>query len=155
MLGSLLCLTASCSVGVDTAGADMTVAEQGVTEFRQRMATDQYGAIYAQAAPEFRQSGSEPTMLRFLENVSTRLGRVRQSTKQGSHVNISPGRTAVTIGYATEFERGRGMERFVFFVVGQEARLAGYHINSLDLMADLAGNTTSAGDEAQPVDATR
>jgi hypothetical protein len=55
----------------------------------------------------------------------------------------------VTLNYATEFTRGRGTESFVFRVEGERAKLAGYHVNSMDLMMGDAPPQPS-GEPAKP-----
>ena len=151
MVGASAILVASCSQNP----VDTSAAERGVTQFRRLMDAHDYGAIYAAASPEFRQSGSESTTLRFLEAVSTRLGRVLESAQQGWRVTTNNNGTYVSLGYATTFARGRGTEEFVFSMHGQEARLAGYHINSMDLMIDqiAPANNQAAGNEVTRVEA--
>ena len=117
-----------------SAGAEKAAAETGVAQFRQRMASGRYREIYSTSAQDFRQTSSERTAVRFLEQVGERLGPVRRSTQQGWNVTFGTNGTLVTLGYATEFARGRGTENFVFRVSGGTAQLAGYHINSMDLM---------------------
>ena len=128
-LAAATMILAGCS-----AGEDKAAAENGVAQFRQMMASGRYHEIYSTAAADFRQTGSEATAVRFLETVANRLGPVRRSTQQGWNVNVGTGGTMVTLGYATEFTRGRGNETFVFQVSGGTAKIAGYNINSMDLM---------------------
>ena len=132
---NLVLVAAVCSsLAACSAGQDKVTAENGVAEFRRMMDAGRYGEIYSGAAADFRQASSEQTALRFLEMVGTRLGPVRQSTQQGWNVNMGTGGHMVTLNYATEFTRGRGTESFVFRVEGERAKLAGYHVNSMDLM---------------------
>ena len=132
-----------------SAGQDKAVAEGGVAEFRRMMDARRYGEIYSGAAADFRQVSSRETALRFLEMVGTRLGPVRQSTQQGWNVNMGTAGKMVTLNYATEFARGRGTESFVFRIEGERAKLAGYHVNSMDLMMGDAP-PRSSGDPAKP-----
>jgi hypothetical protein len=125
---------------------DTSAAEQGVTRFRRQMDSRQFQEIYDNAAPEFRQNASESTVIRFLNLVSTRLGRALAASKQGLRLDTNTSGSFVTLTYTTTFDRGRGNEEFVFRMDGPEARLAGYHINSLDLMMDQLdpnGNTAT------------
>ena len=125
-----------------SAEAETAPAENGVAEFRQLMASGRYRDIYSAAAEDFRQTGSETTALRFLEHVADTLGPVRESTKQRWRVTTGSSGTMVALGYTTEFARGRGTEEFVFRVSGGTAKLAGYHINSMDLMMPPAETAT-------------
>jgi hypothetical protein len=149
MKSLFLVAAVGCSLASCSAGQDRAVAESGVAEFRRMMDAGRYREIYSGAAADFRQVSSEQTALRFLEMVGTRLGPVRQATQQGWNVNVGTGGHMVTLNYATEFTRGRGTESFVFRVEGERAKLAGYHVNSMDLMMGDAPPQPS-GEPAKP-----
>jgi len=151
MGGAAAILLAACS----QTPIDTSAAERGVAQFRRLMEAQDYGAIYAGAASEFRQTGSEATALRFLEAVATRLGRVRESTRQGWRYTVNGTGSFVSLSYATTFARGRGTEEFVFRMDGQQARLAGYNINSMDLVIGQVAqaNDQAASNEVTPVEA--
>ena len=93
-----------------------------------------YHDIYAGAANEFRQSGSEQAATRFLAMVHDRLGPVRRADQRGWRVNFATGGNVVSLSYSTQFASGRGTEDFVFRVRGGSPVLVGYHINSMDLI---------------------
>jgi hypothetical protein len=146
MFGPAAIMLASCGQSAVDTGA----AEGGVTRFRRQMDARRFHEIYANATPEFRQSGSEATLVRFLDRISTRLGRVLEATRQGWRVTTNTSGTYVSLTYATTFHHGRGNEEFVFRMDGQQALLAGYHINSMDLVIDEVAPATNqaAGNEA-------
>jgi hypothetical protein len=118
-------ILAGCSVE-----AEMAVAENGVAEFRQMMASRRYGEIFSARAEDSRQPGSGSSAVPYLEHVADRLGPVRNSTRQSWRVTTGRNGAMVTLGYATEFARGRGTENFVFRVSDGSARLVRYHVNA-------------------------
>ena len=126
----LVCLT----LGACSAGADKAASEALVQQFRRQMDAGRFQQIYRTSSDEFRQSGSEDTLVGFLATVQARLGRVRSSNQTGWHFNATPAASTTTLTYATEFERGSGTETFVFRVTDGRAALVGYHINSNQLM---------------------
>lgn len=125
-----------------SAGQDKSAAEAGVQRFREMLGAGRYAEIYRSAGPEFRQNGSEDSAVRFLRSVHDRLGAVRNANQTGWRVNYGSGGSVTVLNYATEFERGRGAEEFVYRVDGGQSVLIGYHINSNDLVQDAppAGN---------------
>lgn len=127
-----------------SAGQDKAAAEAGVQRFREMLGAGRYAEIYRSASEEFRQNGSEDSAVRFLQSVRERLGTVRNANQTGWRVNYGSGGSVTVLNYATEFERGRGTEEFVYRVNGAQPELIGYHINSNDLMqtAPPAGNAT-------------
>jgi len=62
--------------------------------------------------------------------VHTKLGKVRSSTAQSWNVGKYNLQTSVTIIEETTFEKGKGIETFVYFVDAKQVKLAGWHINS-------------------------
>jgi hypothetical protein len=117
-----------------SAGQDKAIGEAGVVQFHQMLDAGRYHDIYAGAANEFRQSGSEQAATRFLAMVHDRLGPVRRADQRGWRVNFMTGGTMVSLSYSTQFASGRGTEDFVFRVRGGSPVLVGYHINSMDLI---------------------
>lgn len=139
-------LLAALSLGLAgcSAGQDKSAAEGGVQRFREMLGAGRYAEIYRNAGPEFRQNGSEESAVRFFQSVRERLGAVRTANQTGWRVNYGNGGSVTVLNYATEFERGRGTEEFVYRVEAGQPVLIGYHINSNDLMqaAPPAGNAT-------------
>jgi hypothetical protein len=122
------------AMGGCSAGQDKAIAEGGVARFHQMLDAGRYHDVYAGAADEFRQSGSEEAATRFMTLVHDRLGAVRRADQRGWRVNFATGGSVVSLSYSTEFASGRGTEDFVFRVRGGSPSLVGYHINSMDLM---------------------
>jgi hypothetical protein len=131
LVGGAALALAGCS-----ATQDISVAEAAVTHFHQQLGEQKFAEIYAAGAAELKKATTEQQLTRLLAAIDRKLGPVKASQKGGWNVNWSGGGTTVTINYKTEFERGSGQERFVFRISGGKALLAGYHIDSTDLMVN-------------------
>ena len=122
-------IAASCSMGdhVETAKA-------GVDEFHARLAESKFEEIYADSASDFQDATTQEDAVKLFAAVITKLGKPISSSQSGWHVNFGTGGTVVTLEMQTEFERGKGVERYVFRISDGVARLMSYHINSNDLV---------------------
>jgi hypothetical protein len=124
-------LVAGCS-----SGQDLALAEAGVTRFRELMAAQQFGQIYSEAADDLKKATTEPELTRLLAAIDRKLGAVKDATKSGWNLNYNPSGTSVTLKLKTQFERGTGVETFVYRIASGKALLAGYHINSTELITN-------------------
>ena len=122
-------LVAGCS-----SGQDLALAEAGITRFRELMAAQQFGQIYSEAADDLKKATTEPELTRLLAAIDRKLGAVKGTEKNGWSVNYNPKGTSVTLKLKTQFERGTGIETFVYRIASAKALLAGYHINSTELI---------------------
>ena len=120
-------------------------AEAGVVQFHQMLDAGRFHDIYTGTSDDFRRVSTEAEFIRLLQTVHDRLGAVRQASESDWRVNFSGGSEFVVLHYATQFASGRGSEEFVYRVSGGGAHLAGYHINSTDL---LGGGAPSSGNSA-------
>jgi len=150
-VGLLVLLLGGCS-----ASADKAAAERGVGEFRRSLAAERYHDIYVASSQDMQQATSEQALTVVLRGVHDRLGPVRESDQQSWRVNFDSRGNLVQLIYATQFTSGRGLEEFVFRANGGTVRLAGYHINSGDLLLALqrqagANDESSNGAEGAPV----
>jgi hypothetical protein len=127
-------LLAACS-----SGQDLTLAEAEVARFRGQMAAHQFAEIYAQASDELKKSTTEERLTRLLSAIDGKLGAVKSADRTTWGVNFGTSGTTVTLKYKTQFERGTGEETFVYRISGGKAVLAGYHINSEDLITNPEG----------------
>jgi hypothetical protein len=127
-------LLAACS-----SGQDLTLAEGEVAHFRQQMAAQQFLEIYSQASDDLKKTTAEDKMTRLLSAVDRKLGAVKSSERTSWGVNFNTSGTTATLKFKTTFERGTGDETFVYRIVGGKAVLAGYHINSDDLITNSDG----------------
>lgn len=118
-----------------SASENIGAAEREVERFHRLAAEGQADRLYEQATEDFKRMASARDFRDLLEVVNERLGDVRSANRQGWHVNYAPGGAVVTLTYDTQFERGRGVEQFVYRLEDERALLLGYHINSNSLIA--------------------
>jgi len=119
-----------------SSGQDLGLAEAGIARFRELMAAQQFGQIYSEAADDLKKATTEPELTRLLAAIDRKLGAVKSTEKNGWSVNYNPSGTSVTLKLKTEFERGTGAETFVYRITSGKALLAGYHINSTELITN-------------------
>jgi|SRR5215472_8527143 len=124
-------LLVSCS-----SSEDLTIVRSGIAHFRELMTAEQFGQIYAEAANDLKNSATEKQLTDFLAAVNRKLGSAKDSKDNGWAINFRTSGTVVTLTLKTEFERGSGIETFVYRVAGKDAQLMGYHLNSNDLITN-------------------
>jgi hypothetical protein len=103
-------------------------------QFRVQVARGQYAEIYRDATPGFRGSISEPEFVKMMDGVSKKLGRFRSASPQGWKVNFGTGGRMITLGFASEYEKGRAVETFVWKSQGDAMALQGFNVNSRALL---------------------
>jgi len=109
-------------------------AGKGVEQFHQQFNDSKLSEIYVTAAPELKQGVQDVEFMKFITTVRRKLGAYQTGQQTGWAMNTTPGGTQVTVAYQSTFEHGSGVERFVFLVSGETAKLLGYHIDSRELM---------------------
>ena len=124
-------LLVSCS-----SSEDLTIVRSGIAHFRELMAAEQFGQIYAEAANDLKNCATEKQLADFLAAVNRKLGSAKDSKDNGWAINFRTSGAVVTLTLKTEFEKGSGIETFVYRVAGKEAQLMGYHLNSNDLITN-------------------
>jgi hypothetical protein len=124
-------LVAGCSAREDTG-----LAQAAVAQFRQLMVDQKFSQIYSEGADELKKSTTEQNMTRLLSAIDRKLGPVRNAQSDGWNLNYNASGTSVTLKFKTQFERGTGVETFVYRITGGKALLASYNINSTDLMVN-------------------
>ena len=130
-IGGLICISllllasTSCSL---TKGKE--TSERAVIKFHNQLNASQFHEIYAQADEGFRKATSEPDAIALFEAVHRKLGEVKDSKMAGWRVNATPMGTMVNLGYQVEFAEGKGTEDFMFHVIGDQALLFNYNVNS-------------------------
>jgi hypothetical protein len=111
-------------------------AEAATQEFRERYSRSEFEQIYAASAPELWTQVTHDDFLQIMRGATGKLGGYRSSTATGWKVYAGTNGTAVTLGFQTVFEKGKGDEVFVWRVDDSSAKLAGYHINSMAFLAE-------------------
>ena len=134
LIGALALASAGCS-----AGSDIATVEREVERFHELAADGEIDRLYDQSTDEFKRAATAEQFRALLDVIDERLGDVRRTNREGWHVNYTNAGTVVTLTYDTQFERGRGTERFVYRVDDGVARLLGFHVNSDALNARPAG----------------
>jgi hypothetical protein len=129
-------LAAAFLVAACSSGQDFDLAQAQVAHFRELMAAQQFEKIYSEASDELKKTATEQNMVRLLSAIDRKLGAIKSAPGNGWNVNYSPSGTSVTLKFKTQFEKGTGDETFVYRITGGKALLAGYHINSQDLMVN-------------------
>jgi hypothetical protein len=123
VLGALL--VAGCSPKREVGDAQVAIAM-----FHAAYNHGDFGTILDQVTPRMRGAANDDKMLRILRAATAKLGPFRQGKVIGSHVNFTPGRTAISIGYSSRFRDGVANENFVFIDSDGVKRLDGYQLNS-------------------------
>jgi hypothetical protein len=116
---------ASCSLGQDA-----SLAKAQIPHFREQMAAQQFNQIYAEAADELKSKTSEQDFVTLFAAFERKLGGVKSAEENGWKVNYSTSGNFATLSYKTQFEKGAGVETFVYRLSGDRALLAGYNVNS-------------------------
>ncbi|MBB4856883.1 hypothetical protein HNO88_000180 [Novosphingobium chloroacetimidivorans] len=125
-------MLAGCGVkqGFEDASAD-------VARFHQALDRGDVQRLWDEADPQFRKATPRAQFDRLVAAIRTKLGKVKASKQVGWNANASTSGTFLTVTAQTTFERGTGTEEFVFAKhAGQRPRLAGYDIQSQDMMLD-------------------
>ena len=146
-----LAIAAAALLGVTgcSAGDHLAAAEREVERFHDLAAAQEIDRIYDQSTDAFKRAATPEQFRSILEVVDERLGEVRRANRQGWHVNYTTAGTVVTLTYQTEFERGRGTERFVYRIDDDRPRLLGFHLNSDALMAQPSDPEEEAEDDGE------
>tara|TARA_B100000678_G_C18202284_1_gene499968 strand:- start:302 stop:808 length:507 start_codon:yes stop_codon:yes gene_type:complete len=115
-------------------------SREAVDVFHERLNAGDDRAIWANAGEELREAIPREDFFRLLGTVRKSLGPVEETSQQNVNMRSNPQGTFTTLQMETHFERGRGVETFVFGGSGDSMRLVGYYINSPDMMADMVEN---------------
>jgi hypothetical protein len=105
-----------------------------IETFHHRLDAGDFDAIWNDSGPDIQGTSTKDDFLRLLAAVHGKLGRVRQSKQIGWRSEMNTSGSFAEVAMHTTFERGSGEETFVFKSAGNVQKLAGYHINSTDMM---------------------
>lgn len=122
-------LVAACSTD-----EQISRAEVEVSEFHKKFNAGEFQIMYDRSSDEFKQNARKEDMVRFFEGVRSKLGEVTNTKKTGWHVNHHSSGTIVTLTCETQFSKGNATEVFIYRIAGQNMILAGYRIDSRDLV---------------------
>lgn len=123
---ALVCLSlASCNVA-ERAGE----ATAAVRQFHERLNSEQYSSIYADADDTFRAKNSEQDFTALLAAVHRKLGVIKQTSSRGFTVNVNGKGTFFNLSYQTTFSDGTATEAFAWRAADGACKLVSYNINS-------------------------
>jgi hypothetical protein len=129
-----------------SANSHLAAAEREVERFHDLAAEQQVERLYDQSTDEFKRAATPEQFRSLMQVIDERLGNVRRANRQGWHVNYTTAGTVVTLTYDTQFERGRGTERFAYRIDAESPRLLGFHVNS-DALVARPSSGAEEGDE--------
>ncbi len=135
-IGAWLVLGATAALAACSSQKDLTAAEAAVAQFHQALDAGQFESLYDSASPEFKQSGTEAEIVKFLQAVHRKLGNSRSTTREFWQVNWQTSGEVISLRYATEYEQGKAREEFVFRMSGGAPALVSYNVNSKALIVN-------------------
>src|SRR6185437_5772115 len=103
--------------------ANMHQGEAQIERFHQVYSSGNADALYALTGPTFHKLAPRKQFQDLFDVLSSRLGPVKSSARQGFTVNTSTGGTVTNISMDTQFEQGEGTETFTFFGNGDAMKL--------------------------------
>jgi hypothetical protein len=122
---ALLGLLGGCS-----AGADLPVAQDGVTRFHQMLNAGDFADIYADSGPDMKKASTQADMIQLFDAIHRKLGNFQSGTMTGWRENATTSGTYVTLSYSAKFDRSDVTETFSWRIDQGHALLASYFINS-------------------------
>ena len=128
---SVALLLASC--GVQQAVQD---ASGQVNAFHRELDDQNYTAIWAATAPQFRSVTTQAQFMKMLLAIHNKLGKIRQFKQVGWNTNVNTNGHFTSVVMDTGFEKGTGRETFTYVEQNNDLKLAGYFINSADMMTN-------------------
>lgn len=123
-------------LGCKTMTEGKPAAQKAITRFHQMLAEEKYADIYRESSKMMKDAATEEDMAKLFKAVNSKLGKVTSTQNQNWKVANYNLVSTVELIQNTQFEKGKGTEQFVFEIDGSDAKLAGYYINSMDLMTE-------------------
>lgn len=105
---------------------DRSAAETAVDRFHQLYNEASYSVIYNEADPQFHRSTTVPDFDQLLLSVQRTLGGFTQARRTSFQAEGSN----VTLGYDSDFAKGKATERFGYALRDGRAHLISYKISS-------------------------
>src|SRR3569833_1416161 len=125
-----LALSTGCSAMFEAKGA----AESAIKTFHTQLDDGKFDDIWNGAHQKMHNAATREKFDELLSVVQRKLGKVTPSTNNGINIKTMNSVTTVEMKQDTKFEHGEGTESFTFVMEGDRAVLAGYNINSMDLI---------------------
>lgn len=131
---SFAAIALALSVSACSAPASIAETAPKIAAFHHHLDAEDYDSMWADTADDMRKATTEADMDKIFAAIHRKLGNVVSSTQVGWRNNITTNGTFVVVRMDTKFERGGGSEEFVYRQTGKTLKLAGYHINSEEMM---------------------
>jgi hypothetical protein len=113
------------------------IAENAIAEFHGLLDEGNFDEIYAASDQRMKDEVSQEDMIKVFNAVHSKLGAVKNSTNQNWSVKSFNLTTYIEMIQDTEFESGKGTEKFTYFFIDDDkVLLGGYYINSIDLITN-------------------
>jgi hypothetical protein len=109
-------------------------AEAAMGVFHEQLDAGDFDAIWNSADDAFRKATPRPNFEKFIQAVHRKLGRVVKTSNTGWNMRSFNFKTSIVLQQNTEFEHGSGTEVFTYTTNGDEVKLLGYNVNSMDLV---------------------
>lgn len=110
------------------------LANAQIVIFHQQFNAQDFKTIISSADAVMFQTTFKTDITKLLTAIHKKLGKVTASNNEGWNVNTFNFVTTVELRQNTTFERGKGEESFAFRIKDGKAYLAGYYIDSPDLI---------------------
>jgi hypothetical protein len=112
-----------------------SAAEREAAVFHQRVAGEQYDAIYDTASPVFRAAVSRADSARYFAAIHVKMGACKIPSGSPTYfTNTSTSGTRVQLRYRLQCANGALQETLLYAFTGDGPRLAGYDANSPTLI---------------------
>jgi hypothetical protein len=121
-------------IGCKTLTEGKPAAEKGVASFLSMLNEGKFEEIFNNADDGFKNSGPKEDTIKFLTIVNSKLGKVVSTSNQSWKAQTFNMTSTIVLLQSTEFENGKGEETFTFVLDGDNVKLLGYNINSMDMM---------------------
>jgi len=109
-------------------------AEAAMETFHEQLSAGDFDAIWQTTDDTFRKVTPRPDFEKVEAAIQRKLGRVVRTTDAGWRMQTFNFKSSIVLQQKTEFEHGSGKETFTFVIHGDEVKLAGYYINSMELV---------------------
>jgi hypothetical protein len=109
-------------------------AEREVARFRALMKAREFEQIYDTSAPEFQAGTPRHKGVALFAAVDRKLGALRSTQQLDWELKTWKGMTSVVLTYYSKYQKGEATETFTVLVDDGKPRLAGYFINSIDML---------------------
>ena len=141
------CLIASpCLTGCNPL-ARIDDARKKAAEFHSRYDAGTLELIYRDAHPDMKAMHTESEFLDLMNSMRDKLGKVVSTSETGVHTFSGTSGSEVTMTFSTQYEKGKGEEKFNFRLKDGKAILRTWTVNSPTLLAPPAAPTAPPSNE--------